>query len=170
VASRIGPSVSPFNAFLIKQGTETLSLRMRQHSSNALTVARWLEAQPEVASVDHTGLESNPFNELARKYLPRGQGSVFAFTFRDGKPAARTFIDALQLFTRMTHIGDVRSLALHPATTTHAKASPADRAAAGIGDGLVRLSVGIEEPEDLLADLALAFTVVRAQASVRDVV
>lgn len=161
VASRIGPSVSPFNAFLIKQGTETLSLRLRQHSANALTVARWLEAQPEVESVDYTGLPGNPFHELARKYLPRGQGSVFAFTFRAGKPAARSFIDALDLFTRMTHIGDVRSLALHPATTTHSKASPEDRAAVGIGDGTVRLSVGIEEPEDLLADLEQAFAVLR---------
>ncbi|MDT0234804.1 PLP-dependent transferase [Curtobacterium sp. BRB10] len=161
VAARIGPTASPFNAFLVKQGIETLSLRMRQHSANALVITRWLEAQPEIESVDYAGLPSNRYNGLARKYLPRGAGSVFACTFRDGLPAARVFINALSLFTRMTHIGDVRSLVLHPATTTHAKVPPADRASMGIGDGHVRLSVGIEEQEDLLADLEQAFDAVR---------
>lgn len=162
VAAKIGPTISPLNAFLVRQGTETLSLRLRQHSANALRVAEWLAARPEVESVDYTGLADSPFRDLARKYLPRGQGSVFAFTLRGGRDAARTVIDSLELFTRMTHIGDVRSLVLHPATTTHAKVPAADRERLGIGDGLVRLSVGIEEVEDLIADLERAFAALPA--------
>jgi O-acetylhomoserine (thiol)-lyase len=164
ISSRIGPTPSPFNAFLIQQGIETLSLRIERHSANALAVATWLEQQPEVTSVDYAGLASSPFAHLADRYLPRGAGSVFAFTLAGGEPAARRFIDAVQLFSRMTHLGDVRSLILHPATTTHAGRTPEQRAAAGIHDGLIRLSVGIEDAADLLRDLD------RALAAVRDTV
>ncbi|GAA4672155.1 O-acetylhomoserine aminocarboxypropyltransferase/cysteine synthase family protein [Frondihabitans cladoniiphilus] len=157
IASRLGTSLSPFNAFLLQQGLETLSLRLDRHTANALALATWLEARPEVASVDYAALPSSPSYALAQKYLPRGAGSVFAFTLRGGRDAARTVIDSVELFTRMTHIGDVRSLILNPATTTHGRLSPAERDAAGIHDGLVRLSVGIEDVADLVADLEQAF-------------
>lgn len=153
MAGRLGPTVSPFNAFLVQQGLETLSLRMRQHASSSLAIARWLEKHPVVESVDYSGLESSPFHDLAQKYLPRGQGSVFSFTLKGGTDAARAVYDAVRTITRMTHIGDVRTMLLHPATTTHSKISQAERDAAGIHDGLLRLSVGLEEPEDLIADL-----------------
>jgi O-acetylhomoserine (thiol)-lyase len=162
VAARLGPSLSPLNAFLVQQGLETLSLRVRQHSANALAVARWLEQQPEVEHVDHAGLPSHPSYALARRYLPRGAGSVFAVTLAGGEPAARRFVDAVRLFSRMTHLGDVRSLVLHPASTTHAHRSVAERAAGGISDGTLRLSVGIEDLEDLLDDLERALAAVRA--------
>ncbi|MFJ6170219.1 O-acetylhomoserine aminocarboxypropyltransferase/cysteine synthase family protein [Curtobacterium sp. NPDC092190] len=162
VASRIGPTPSPFNAFLLRQGIETLSLRVERHVANALAVASFLERQPEVTSVDHAGLASSPYHDLAQRYLPRGAGSVFAFTLAGGEPAARAFIDAVQLISRMTHLGDVRSLVLHPATTTHAGRTAAERAELGIGDGLVRLSVGIEDVTDLLADVERGLAAVRA--------
>ncbi|WP_263091540.1 O-acetylhomoserine aminocarboxypropyltransferase/cysteine synthase family protein [Curtobacterium sp. RIT-PI-V] len=162
VASRIGPTPSPFNAFLIRQGIETLSLRVERHSANALAVAQWLEEQPEVTSVDHAGLASSPFHDLAQRYLPRGAGSVFAFTLAGGEAAAHTFIDSVQLFSRMTHLGDVRSLILHPATTTHAGKTAAERADQGIDDGLIRLSVGIEDVADLLRDLERGFAALRS--------
>jgi O-acetylhomoserine (thiol)-lyase len=169
IAGRLGPVLSPLNAFLLQQGLETLSLRVGQHSRNALAVARWLEAQPEVASVDYPGLESNPSHAIARRYYPRGTGSVFGFTLRGGIQDARAFVDALELFSRMSHLGDVRSLVLHPGTTSHAHLSAAERDRLGIYPGLVRLSVGIEDEEDLLADLEQAFAAVRAAhtASVR---
>ncbi|MCS6553453.1 O-acetylhomoserine aminocarboxypropyltransferase/cysteine synthase family protein [Curtobacterium flaccumfaciens] len=162
VAARIGPAPSPFNAFLLRQGIETLSLRVERHCANALAVASWLDQQPEVTSVDHAGLASSPFHDLAQRYLPRGAGSVFAFTLAGGEAAARAFIDAVQLFSRMTHLGDVRSLILHPATTTHAGRTPEERAEQGIDDGLIRLSVGIEDVADLLRDLERGFAAVRS--------
>jgi O-acetylhomoserine (thiol)-lyase len=161
IAGRLGPVLSPLNAFLLQQGLETLSLRVGQHSRNALTVARWLEAQPEVASVDYPGLPSNPSYAIARRYYPRGTGSVFGFTLHGGIADARTLIDALELFSRMSHLGDVRSLVLHPGTTSHAHLSAEERDRLGIYPGLVRLSVGIEDEDDLLADLQQAFAVVR---------
>lgn len=164
VAARVGPTPSPFNAFLLRQGIETLSLRVERHVANALAVATWLEAQPEVTSVDHAGLASSPYHDLARRYLPRGAGSVFAFTLAGGEPAAHAFIDAVELFSRMTHLGDVRSLVLHPASTTHAGRTPEERAAQGIDDGLVRLSVGIEDVADLVRDLERGFAAVRELA------
>lgn len=161
-AMRFGPSASPLNAFLIQQGVETLSLRVERQSANALAVARYLEAQPEVLSVDYSGLTSSPSHALAGRYLPRGQGSVFSFTLDGGEAAARAFFDAVGLFTRMTHLGDVRSLVIHPATTSHAQRTPEQRAAAGVGPGMLRLSVGIEDLDDLLDDLAHALAAVRA--------
>ncbi|GAA3668681.1 O-acetylhomoserine aminocarboxypropyltransferase/cysteine synthase family protein [Microbacterium marinilacus] len=163
VAGRFGTSLSPFNAFLVQQGVETLSLRLERHTRNALAIATWLEQQPEVASVDYPGLPSNPFHALAQKYYPRGAGSVFAFTLSGGEEAAKALYDAVEVFTRMTHIGDVRSLILHPPTTTHSKLSQAERDRAGIHPGLIRLSVGIEDVEDLLADLDRAFRVLRGE-------
>ncbi|GAB3394482.1 bifunctional o-acetylhomoserine/o-acetylserine sulfhydrylase [Humibacter soli] len=161
VASRFGPTLSPFNAFLLQQGLETLSLRVAAHSANALAVAAWLQVQSEVVSVDYSGLASSPYHELAGKYLPRGQGSVFSFTLVGGEDEARAFYDALRLFSRMTHLGDVRSLVLHPASTTHALLTEDERLAAGIGQGLLRLSIGIEDADDLIKDLARGLEAVR---------
>ncbi|PWJ49062.1 O-acetylhomoserine sulfhydrylase [Quadrisphaera granulorum] len=156
IAARFGPTLSPFNAFLVQQGVETLSLRMAQHSRSAALLAGWLERQPAVLRVDHASLASSPSAERARRYLPRGSGAVLAVTLRGGAPAARRFIEALQLFSHMTHLGDVRSLVVHPASTTHAHRTEAERERAGIGPGTVRLSVGIEDVEDLQADLRRA--------------
>jgi O-acetylhomoserine (thiol)-lyase len=165
MALRFGPTLSPLNAFLIGQGIETLSLRVERQSANALGVARWLEQQPEVHSVDYSGLESNPYHALAERYLPNGQGSVFSFTLTGGTDAARAFINALEVFTHMTHLGDVRSLVLHLATTSHNQRTPAELELAGIQAGSIRLSIGIEDLPDLLADLDRGLTAVRALAS-----
>ncbi|MEZ3161189.1 aminotransferase class I/II-fold pyridoxal phosphate-dependent enzyme [Microbacterium sp. BWT-B31] len=162
VAMRFGPAPSPLNAFLILQGVETLSLRVRQHSASALEIARWLAAQPGVESVDYSGLASHPDHDLAVRYLPDGFGSVFSFTLRGGLAAADAFTRALRLFTHMTHLGDSRSLVLHPGTTTHALRTDDERDAAGIGPGLLRLSIGLEDAPDLIADLANALEAVAA--------
>lgn len=153
VTMRFGPTPSPLSSFLVLQGIETLSVRMERHCATALTLARWLHAHPAVESVDHAGLPHHPEHERARRYLPDGQGSVLAVTLRGGRTAAAAFVDAVELFTRMTHLGDVRSLVLHPATTTHVLRSEAEQRAAGIEPGLLRLSIGLEDPDDLLADL-----------------
>lgn len=153
VALRHGPVASPFTAFLLLQGIETLSLRVQRHSASALAIAAWLADQPAVASVDYAGLGASPYHALAERYLPDGAGSVFAFTLRGGRPAAAAFTNAVRLFTRMTHLGDTRSLVLHPASTTHVLRSADELAAAGIDEGLLRLSIGLEEPADLIADL-----------------
>ncbi|MCO7203420.1 PLP-dependent transferase [Microbacterium sp. CnD16-F] len=160
VAPRYGPTPSPLTAFLIGQGIETLSLRVQRQSENALAVAGWLADRPEVASVDYAGLASHPTHDLARTSLRGGYGSVFTVTLRGGLPAARAFVEAVSVITHMTHLGDVRSLVLHPATTSHARRSPAERAALGVHPGTLRLSIGIEDLDDLLADLdqALAAT------------
>lgn len=162
VALRQGPSPSPFTAFLLLQGIETLSLRVQRHSESAQRIAEWLEAHPAVESVDYSGLASNPYRPLAEQYLPRGQGSVFAFTLRGGRDAAKTFTNSVRLFTRMTHLGDVRSLVLHPASTTHVNRTEDERVAAGIGQGLLRVSIGLEDVEDLIADLDRALAAVQA--------
>jgi len=162
MALRFGPTLSPFNAFLIGQGIETLSLRVERQSANALGVARWLEKRLEVHSVDYSGLESNPYHALAQRYLPDGQGSVFSFTLAGGTDAARAFINALEVFTHMTHLGDVRSLVLHLATTSHNQRTPAELEAAGIQPGSIRLSIGIEDLPDLIADLDRGLEAVRA--------
>lgn len=156
LAGRFGPTLSPLNAFLLQQGIETLSLRMREQSRNALELARWLEARPDVASVDYAGLESNAHHGNAVRYLAGGFGAVFAFTLRGGKPAAERLINAVELWSRMTHLGDVRSLILHAASTTHRHLTEAELAANGIAPGTIRLSVGIEDLPDLVADLEQA--------------
>ena len=164
VALRFGPTPSPLNAFLINQGIETLSLRVERQSANALGVAQWLSEQPEVHSVDYSGLESNPFHVQALKYLPKGQGSVFSFTLRGGIDAARNFINALEVFTHMTHLGDVRSLILHPATTSHNLRTEEQLSQAGIWPGTLRVSIGIEDLPDLIRDLDRGLTAVRDAA------
>ena len=158
---RFGAAPSPINAFLIEQGIETLSLRVERQSSSALRIAEFLEAQPEVEGVHYAGLSSNPYHLTAQRYLPRGSGAVFSFTLAGGEASARSFYDALRLFTKMTHLGDVRSLVIHPATTTHVLRSEDERARAGVTPGLIRLSVGIEDLSDLLADLDQAFEALR---------
>jgi O-acetylhomoserine (thiol)-lyase len=153
VAPRFGPSPSPLNAFLIGQGVETLSLRVERQSANALAVARWLEARPEVERVDYVGLPSHPHHALGRRYLTRGSGSVFTVTLRGGLEAARHVVQSVRLITHMTHLGDVRSLILHPQSTSHSGRTVAERELAGVFPGTVRLSIGIEDVDDLVADL-----------------
>jgi len=138
-----------------------LSLRVRQHCANALAIASWLAEQPEIASVDYAGLPSSPTAALAERYLPRRAGSVLCVTLHGGEAAAERFVDGVGLFSRMTHLGDVRSLVLHPVSTTHAHRDPDELAAAGILPGTVRLSIGTEETTDLLADLEGALWAVR---------
>ncbi|WP_439592494.1 O-acetylhomoserine aminocarboxypropyltransferase/cysteine synthase family protein [Microbacterium sp.] len=161
VAPRLGPTPSPLNAFLIGQGLETLSLRVREQSRNAALVAAWLEARPEVASVDYVGLPSHPHHRHVERYLPDGAGSVFTFTLDGGTDDARRFVEAGEVFTHMTHVGDVRSLVLHPATTSHVQRTREERAAHGVFDGTLRLSIGIEDAADLIADLDRALAAAR---------
>ncbi|MDQ1174091.1 O-acetylhomoserine/O-acetylserine sulfhydrylase-like pyridoxal-dependent enzyme [Microbacterium testaceum] len=153
MAPRFGPSPSPLNAFLIGQGIETLSLRVERQSQNALAVARWLEQRPEVERVDYIGLDSHPHHDLGERYLTRGFGSVFTVTLRGGLEAARHVVQSVEVITHMTHLGDVRSLVLHPQSTSHAARTVAERERAGVFPGTIRLSIGIEDIDDLLADL-----------------
>lgn len=152
-AHDIGAAISPFAAFLVGQGLETLSLRMERHVANARGVAEWLEARPDVAAVGWSGLPSSPWYERARRYTPAGPGAVVGLELPGGAPAGRAFVDALRLHAHVANIGDVRSLAIHPATTTHGQIGPDAQRAAGISPGFVRLSVGIEDLPDILADL-----------------
>ncbi|MBX6744489.1 MAG: PLP-dependent transferase [Acetobacteraceae bacterium] len=149
----LGASLSPLNAFLILQGLETLPLRIREHSRNALAVADWLADRKEVTRVIHPAHLTGLAAERARKYLPEGQGGLLGFELAGGAEAGRRFIDALQLFYHVANIGDARSLAIHPASTTHSQLSPAEQAATGVSPGYVRLSIGLEHIEDILADL-----------------
>ena len=153
----LGSAVAPFNAWLIAQGLETLSLRIERHSSNALAVARWLERRPEVLSVNYAGLESSPWFVAGRKYAPLSTSGVLAFEIRGGVDAGRAFVEALKLHSDVANIGDVRSLVIHPASTTHSQLTPEEQLASGVTPGLVRLSVGIEALRDILADLELGF-------------
>lgn len=165
VAPRLGPTPSPINAFLIGQGIETLSLRVERQNDNALRVVELLADHPAVATVDHPALPTHPDHALVERYLPQGAGSVFTVTLHGGAPAAQTFIEALRVITHMTHIGDVRSLALHPASTSHVHLSPEQRAAVGVFDGTVRLSIGIEDVADLIEDVTAALAATAASAS-----
>ena len=149
----LGPAVAPFNAFLIAQGIETLSLRMERHVDNAQRVAEWLEARDEVKSVAYAGLPSSRWHERATKYAPRGAGAVLAFEIEGGVEAGRRFVDALELHSHVANIGDVRSLVIHPASTTHSQLTEEEQFASGVTPGLVRLAVGIEGIDDILADL-----------------
>ncbi len=153
IAPRIGPTLSPLSAFLLGQGIETLSLRVRELSRQALEVAKYLEKHPAVESVDYVGLPNHPHHELAQQLLPRGYGSVFSFTLRGGREAAAHVVNSVQTFTHMTHLGDVRSLLLHPETTSHAFRTPEERAEVGVYPGTLRVSVGLEDLDDLFADL-----------------
>ena len=162
VAPRFGASPSPLNAFLIGQGVETLGLRVERQSRNALEIARWLEAQHEVESVDYAGLPSHPDHAKAERYLQGGFGSIFTFTLRGGLPAARRFVESVEVFVHMTHIGDVRSLVLHPGSTSHAQRSPQEREVLGVHPGTLRLSIGIEEVSDLIGDLTQVLALTEA--------
>jgi len=153
----LGSAISPFNAFLIAQGIETLSLRVERHVSNAATVAAWLEARDDVARVHYAGLESSPWHANALKYTPRGAGAIVAFEIEGGSPAGQAFVSGLELHSNVANIGDVRSLVIHPASTTHSQLTPEQQAASGVTPGLVRLSVGIEHVDDILADLEGGF-------------
>jgi O-acetylhomoserine (thiol)-lyase len=153
----LGPALSPFNAFLLAQGIETLSLRVERHVANAQKVAEWLEARDDVLSVSYPGLASSPYNELARKYLPRGAGAVLAFELAGGAEAGQAFVSALELHSNVANIGDVRSLVIHPASTTHSQLTPEEQALSAVTPGLVRLAVGLEHIDDILADLELGF-------------
>ncbi|CAN5150949.1 bifunctional o-acetylhomoserine/o-acetylserine sulfhydrylase [soil metagenome] len=153
VVNDIGPALSPFNSFLLHQGIETLSLRMKQHLANAAVIARWLESHDRVESVDYAGLPGSPHFALADQLYGGRTGSVFAVTVTGGEAGARRFLNRLRVFSHMTNIGDVRSMALHPATTTHSSFSADLRERLGITPGLVRLSVGIEDVNDLIDDL-----------------
>ena len=153
----LGPAISPFNAFLLAQGLETLSLRIERHIANAQRVAEWLEGRDEVESVAYAGLPSSPWYERARKYAPKGPGAVLAFEIKGGVEAGKRFVDALQLHSHVANIGDVRSLVIHPASTTHSQLSPQEQLTSGVTPGLVRLSVGIEHIDDILADLETGF-------------
>ncbi|MCM3486446.1 MULTISPECIES: bifunctional o-acetylhomoserine/o-acetylserine sulfhydrylase [Kocuria] len=158
----LGSAISPFNAFLIEQGIETLSLRMERHVANAGTVARWLEAREDVRSVSWAGLESSPWHERAQKYAPRGAGSILGFVLDGGREAGAAFVDALTLHSNVANIGDVRSLVIHPASTTHSQLLPEEQLAAGVEPGFVRLSVGLEHIDDILADLEQGFAAAAA--------
>ncbi|WP_291051271.1 aminotransferase class I/II-fold pyridoxal phosphate-dependent enzyme [Herbiconiux sp.] len=158
VVNDLGPALSPLHSFLLHQGIETLSLRMDRHLSNSATIAAWLEEHPGVESVDFAGLPSSPYRPLAEKLYGGLSGSVFAVTVRGGSAGAQRFTDRLRVISRMTNIGDVRSMALHPATTTHLGFSEELRARLGITPGLIRLSIGTESVADLIADLDRALS------------
>jgi len=153
-----GPALSPFNAFLLLLGIETLPLRVDRHGANALALAQWLEAHPKVAWVNYPGLPSHPSHALARRYFREGAGfgGILTFGVKGGLEAGRRVIDRVDLFSRLANVGDAKSLIIHPATTTHQQLSPQERAANGVTDDLIRLSVGLENVEDLKADLAQA--------------
>ena len=154
-----GPAISPFNAFQVIQGVETLSLRMERHVSNAQRVSEWLEAHDQVERVNYSGLASSPYNAAAQKYTGgRGAGSVPSFIIAGGKEAGQKFVEALELHSHVANIGDVRSLVIHPASTTHSQLTEDEQLTAGVEPGLVRLSVGLESIDDILADLELGFT------------
>ena len=153
----IGAAVSPFNAWLLAQGLETLSLRIERHVENAKAVAAFLEKHPQVSSVNYASLTTSKWNKLATKYSPKGSGSVLSFEIKGGIEAGKKFIEALNLHSHVANIGDVRSLAIHPASTTHSQLSPEEQLTAGVTPGLVRLSIGIENIKDIQADLESAF-------------
>jgi len=152
----LGPALSPMNAFLVQTGIETLPLRMQRHCDNALTVAKWLKANPKVSWVNYAGLEDNDSYALHKKYCPKGAGGVFTFGLKGGYEAGVKLVNSVKLFSHLANIGDTRSLIIHPASTTHRQLSHEDRIKAGAGPDVVRLSVGIEDSADIIADLEQA--------------
>ena len=157
----LGPAVTPFNSFLFLQGVETLSLRMERHVANATAVANWLEARSDVTWVKYAGLASSPWHDLQARYLPKGAGAIVAFGIDGGSEAGRRFIEGLDLFSHLANVGDVRSLAIHPASTTHSQLTEPEQVSTGVTPDLIRLSVGIESLEDILADLESGFRAAR---------
>ena len=154
----LGPAISPFNAFMILTGIETLALRMERHCANAQTVAEWLKAHPKVAWVSYAGLAGDPSHERAKRYAPKGAGAVFTFGLKDGYAAGVKLVSAVKLFSHLANIGDTRSLIIHPASTTHRQLEEGDQIAAGAGPDVVRLSVGLEHVDDIIADLDQALS------------
>ncbi|MDH3958493.1 MAG: bifunctional o-acetylhomoserine/o-acetylserine sulfhydrylase [Actinomycetota bacterium] len=160
----LGSAVAPFNAFLIAQGLETLSLRIERHVANAKAVAQWLEARDEVEKVNYAALPSSTWYELGRKYAPLGTGGVLSFEIKGGVEAGRAFVEALELHSHVANIGDVRSLVIHPASTTHSQLSEQEQLDTGVTPGLVRLAVGIESITDILADLDAGFRAAKSES------
>jgi len=152
----LGPCISPFNAFLILTGIETLGLRMRRHCDNALAVAQWLEAHDKVSWVNYAGLKDSRYKALADKYCPKGAGAVFTFGLKGGFDAGVALVGAVEIFSHLANIGDTKSLIIHPASTTHRQLTDEQRKAAGAGDDVVRLSIGIEDKDDIIGDLEQA--------------
>ncbi|OHV76364.1 O-acetylhomoserine aminocarboxypropyltransferase [Rhizobium sp. LCM 4573] len=149
----LGPAISPFNAFLILTGIETLPLRMQRHNDNALAVAKWLKEHERVAWIRYAGLEDDPNHALQQRYSPKGAGSVFTFGIKGGYEAGKAFVEGLKLFSHLANIGDTRSLVIHPSSTTHRQLTEEQQIAAGAGPDVVRLSIGIEDAADIIADL-----------------
>jgi O-acetylhomoserine (thiol)-lyase len=149
----IGACTTPFNSFLFLQGAETLHLRMERHSENALEVAKFLQTHPQVEWVNYPGLESSPYYERVKKYMPAGAGALVTFGIRGGFEAGKTFINSMKLFSLLANIGDAKSLVIHPASTTHSQLSEEEQASTGVTPGLVRLSVGVEDIRDIIADI-----------------
>jgi len=158
-----GPCQSPFNSFLLLQGLETLSLRVQRHAENALALATWLEAHPHVEFVEYPGLKSNRYYEVASKYLRNGFGGVLNFGVKGGKENASKFINSLQMTSHLANVGDTKTLAIHPASTTHEQLTEAEQQSAGVVPNGVRISVGIEHIEDIKADFEQAFQKVFAK-------
>jgi O-acetylhomoserine (thiol)-lyase len=152
----MGMCLSPFNAFLFLQGIETLALRMDRHVANAAAAARFLQEHPLVSWVKYPSLPSSPYYALAQKYLPKGAGAIFSFGIKGGYEAGRKFIDSVKLFSHLANVGDARSLVIHPASTTHQQLKAAEQAAAGVTPDMVRLSIGLEDIDDILWDLGQA--------------
>ena len=157
----LGPALSPFNAFLFLQGLETLHLRMPRHSENALAVAQYLEKHPKVTWVNYPGLPASPEKERVAKYLPKGAGAIIGFGIKGGLEAGRQFIDSLQLISHLANVGDAKTLAIHPATTTHQQLSPEEQVATGVTPDFIRLSVGLEHIDDILWDIGQALEQVK---------
>jgi len=151
-----GAAISPFNAFLLLQGLETLSLRVERHVQNAVEVASWLQTHPRVSWVNYPGLKGNKYYELAHKYLPKGSGSIFTFGIKGGIEAGKRFINSLRLFSHLANVADAKSLVIHPASTTHAQLTEAEQIQAGVTPDMIRLSIGLEDVRDLIEDLQQA--------------
>jgi O-acetylhomoserine (thiol)-lyase len=152
----LGPALSPFNSFLLLQGLETLPLRMPRHCENALAVAKYLKKHPKVSWVNYPGLPDSPEKERAKKYLPKGAGAIIGFGIKGGLKAGAKFINALQLVSHLANIGDAKSLAIHPATTTHQQLSSEQQLATGVTPDFIRLSIGLEHVDDIIADIEQA--------------
>jgi O-acetylhomoserine (thiol)-lyase len=162
----LGAALSPFNAFLLLQGVETLSLRVQRHVDNALDLARWLEERPDVAWVNYPGLEDHPYHEIAKKVLTNGFGAVLSFGIEGGSEAAQRFIDAVQLASHLANVGDAKTLVIHPTSTTHQQLDREEQLSAGVTDDLIRVSVGIEHIDDIKADFDQAFASLAALEAV----
>jgi O-acetylhomoserine (thiol)-lyase len=157
----LGSAISPNSAWQLLQGIETLSLRVDRHVSNAQAIAEWLSKHPQVLSVNYAGLPSSPWFEAGKKYAPKGTGAIVSFEIVGGVSAGSKFVESLNLFSHVANIGDVRSLVIHPASTTHSQLTPEQQVSTGVTPGLVRLSVGLESIADLLADLETGFAAVK---------